>query len=89
MCFQPSRLDSNQYPLIKNQPHYHYATLRDYNLNGGQGWNRTIGVSYVADLQSAALAARPPTQIGSPNWTRTNNTLINSQVLYLLSYKGI
>ena len=26
---------------------------------------------------------------GSPNWTRTSDTLINSQVLYRLSYGGI
>ncbi len=27
--------------------------------------------------------------IGSPNWTRTSDTLINSQVLYRLSYGGL
>ena len=27
--------------------------------------------------------------IGSPNWTWTSDTLINSQVLYRLSYGGI
>ena len=26
--------------------------------------------------------------VGSPNWTRTSDTLINSQVLYRLSYGG-
>ena len=26
---------------------------------------------------------------GSPNWTRTSDTLINSQVLYRLSYGGL
>ena len=28
-------------------------------------------------------------QYGSPYWTRTSDTLINSQVLYRLSYGGI
>ena len=27
-------------------------------------------------------------RLGSPNWTRTSDTLINSQVLYRLSYGG-
>ena len=27
--------------------------------------------------------------LNSPNWTRTSDTLINSQVLYRLSYGGI
>ncbi len=26
--------------------------------------------------------------IGSPNWTRTSDKLINSQLLYQLSYRG-
>ena len=28
-------------------------------------------------------------KFGSPNWTRTSDPLINSQLLYQLSYRGI
>lgn len=30
-----------------------------------------------------------PSIFGSPDWARTNDNLINSQVLYQLSYRGI
>lgn len=36
----------------------HFSNLFTYNR---QGWTRTNGVSYVADLQSAAFATRLPT----------------------------
>ena len=48
----------------------------------------------MRESKSRALTAwrypkNPKRETGSPGWTRTSDSLINSQVLYRLSYRGI
>ena len=42
----------------------------------------------IAEESRAAATKRRPA-FGSPSWTRTNDTAVNSRVLYRLSYGGM
>lgn len=59
-------------------------TLED----GGSGWNCTTGVSYVADLQSAALAAGLLTLIWHPHQESDPDRKLRRFVFYPLNYRG-
>ena len=59
------------------------------SICGWGSWIRTndAGVK-VPCLDRLGYAPTPFKKNGSPDWTRTSDSLINSQVLYRLSYRG-
>ena len=61
----------------------------NYEINGGQGWIRTIVIRRWQIYSLFPLTTRAPTQSGAGEKNWTPNLLITSQLLYQLSYTSI
>ena len=57
-------------------------------MAGAAGFEPTMRESKSRALTDLAMPQLLLKKNGSPDWTRTSDSLINSQVLYRLSYRG-